>query len=130
MDWIQRLCPGEAISFAWLKKLPHLLSWVPPAEAVEAQCVSPCSCQRPQTRAGLVWVGQPRQVRIVHRHWLPFTESQFIAGVVFLPCRYHPACLQVHGQKQQTPGAPRPCSPYLCPIPSLGSHPKLGSILC
>lgn len=38
MDWIQRLFPDEAIWFAWLRKLPHLLSWVPPAKAVQTLC--------------------------------------------------------------------------------------------
>lgn len=81
--------------------------------------------QRPQTGVGLVWVGLPRQVRITHKHRVPLRESQFIVGDIFLPCRYHPVCLQVHGQKQQTPRAPRPSVPL--PLPQFshqtGKHP-------
>lgn len=78
---------------------------------------------------GLVWVGLPRQVRITHKHRVPLRESQFIVGDIFLPCRYHPVCLQVHGQKQQTPRAPRPSVPL--PLPQFshqtGKHPAVGA---
>lgn len=114
----------------WLKKLPHLLGRVPPANAVASLRASPVSLPKVKDRKperGCFGWDSPggRQLftytgRLRQSHYLLWVSPFPLVGLTRL--------LASTCSEAANPMSTSACSRHPRPLPSLGCHPNLGSM--